>query len=193
VDGERPYTPLVSHHVIAVAESDSYLKWAVSLLAQLPAPTRVEIVVACSPVRPSPSQRLAALSGTAFADHDPEVLSPTQLAKRVDRDKPNAVLLACTGPSAHAYQEALSRCLHRPVLLAGIPGIGLPARRRAWGYRGAIDLFVVHSHREVEEYERVRELTEKTGRVGLATIPFLFPAGIAPVGSDSSPPSQASG
>jgi hypothetical protein len=170
----------VSHHVIAVAESDSYLKWAVSLLAQLPASARVEIVVACSPVRPSPSQRIAALSGTAFADHDPEVLSPAQLLRRVERDRPSAVLLACTGPSAHAYQEALSRSSHRPVLLAGIPGIALPARRRAWGYRGAIDLFVVHSHREVEEYERVRELTGKTGRIGLATIPFLFPAGSSP-------------
>jgi hypothetical protein len=168
----------VSHHVIAVAESDSYLKWAVSLLAQLPPTTRVDIVVACSPVRPSPAQRMAALEGTAFADFEPEVLSPMQLARRVERDRPHAVLLACTGPSAHAYQEALSRSSHRPVLLAGIPGIALPARRRAWGYRGAVDLFVVHSHREVEEYDRVRLLLGKTGQVGLATIPFLAPARI---------------
>jgi hypothetical protein len=168
----------VSHHVIAVAESDSYLKWAVSLFAQLPPDTTIEIVVACSPVRPSPAQRIAALAGTAFADHDPEVLSPGQLLRRVERDRPDAVLLACTGPSAHAYQEALSRASHRPVLLAGIPGIALPARRRAWGYRGAIDLFVVHSHREVEEYDRVRVLLGKSGKVGLATIPFLAPAKI---------------
>jgi hypothetical protein len=166
----------VSHHVIAVAESDSYLKWAVSLLAQLPTSTRVDVVIARSPVRPSATQRMAALAGTAFADYTPEVLSPTQLLRRVERDRPNAVLLACTGPSAHAYQEALSRASHRPVLIAGIPGIALPARRRAWGYRGAIDLFVVHSHREVAEYDRVRMLTGKSGRVGLATIPFLAPA-----------------
>jgi hypothetical protein len=174
--------------VIAVAESDSYLKWAVSLLAQLPESARVEIVVACSPVRPSPSQRLAALSGTAFADHDPEVVSPVQLLRRVERDRPDAVLLACTGPSAHAYQEALSRSSHRPVLLAGIPGIALPARRRAWGYRGAIDLFVVHSHREVEEYARTRELAGKSGRIGLATIPFLFPAEPGTAGGTSRSP-----
>jgi hypothetical protein len=166
----------VSHHVIAVAESDSYLKWAVSLLAQLPASTRVEVVIARSPVRPSVTQRIAALAGTAFADYQPEVLSPMQLRRRVERERPDAVLLACTGPSAHAYQEALSRASHRPVLIAGIPGIALPARRRAWGYRGAVDLFVVHSHREVVEYDRVRMLTGKSGRVGLATIPFLAPA-----------------
>jgi len=165
--------------VIAVAESDSYLKWAVSLLAQLPPSATVEVVVARSPVRPSPAQRMAALAGTAFADYDPEVLSPAQLARRVERDRPNAVLLACTGPSAHAYQEALARSRHRPVLIAGIPGIALPARRRAWGYRGAVDLFVVHSHREVQEYDRVRMLTGKSGRVGLATIPFLAPAATA--------------
>jgi hypothetical protein len=118
---------------------------------------------------------MAALSGTAFANYRPEVLSPAQLVRRVERDRPDAVLLACTGPSAHAYQEALSRGSHRPVLIAGIPGIALPARRRAWGYRGAIDLFVVHSHREVAEYDRVRMLMAKSGRVGLATIPFLAP------------------
>jgi hypothetical protein len=166
---------VVSHHVIAVAESDSYLKWAVSLLAHLPSTTRVDLVIACSPVRPSSAQRIGALAGSAFADHDPEVLSPAQLRRRVERDRPDAVLLACTGPTGHVYQEALGRASHRPVLLAGIPGIALPARRKAWAYRSAIDLFVVHSHREVEEYDRVRVLMGKTGRVGLATIPFLAP------------------
>ncbi len=161
--------------MIAVAESDSYLKWAVSLLAQLPSPSRIEIVIACSPVRPSLSQAAAALSGSTWAGHNLEVLSPSQLNRRVESTRPDAVLLACTGPSAHAYQEALSRISHRPVLLAGIPGIALPARRRAWGYRGAIDLMVVHSHREVDEYDRVRLEAEKKGRVGLATIPFLSP------------------
>src|SRR4051794_4381544 len=142
---------------------------------------------------------MAALAGTAFADYQPEVLSPAQLLRRVERDRPDAVLLACTGPSAHAYQEALSRASHRPVLIAGIPGIALPARRRAWGYRGAIDLFVVHSHREVAEYDRVRMLTGKSGRVGLATIPFLAPAPTAtgfglntvPRQTDSAEPQQA--
>ncbi|HST85210.1 MAG TPA: DUF6716 putative glycosyltransferase [Kineosporiaceae bacterium] len=163
----------MSLHVIAVAESDSYLKWAVSLLAQLPASTRVEIVVASSPLRPSATQCGAALAGTAFADSRPAVWTPAQLRRRIERDRPNAVLLACTGPSADAYQAELARAAHRPVLIAGLPGIALPARRRAWRYRGAVDLFVVHSRREMAEYERVRMLTGKSGRVGLATLPFL--------------------
>jgi hypothetical protein len=145
-------------------------------LAQLPGSARVEIVLASSPVRPSAAQQGAALVGTAFADHRLEVLSPAQLARRVERDRPHAVLLACTGPSAHAYQDALGAGVHRPVLIAGIPGIALPARRRAWDYRGAVDLWVVHSHREVQEYDRMRMLTGKSGRVGLATIPFLATA-----------------
>ena len=163
------------HHVLAVAESDSYLKWAVSLLGHLPAPAQVEIVVARSPIRPSPAQQAGALAGTAYAGRSIEVLSPAQLRRRIERDRPDAVLLACTGPTAHAYQEVLSRAVHRPVLMAGIPGIALPARRKAWGFRGAIDLMVVHSHREVEEYDRVRILTGKSARIGLATIPFLAP------------------
>jgi hypothetical protein len=177
----------VSHHVVAVAESDSYLKWAVSLLAQLPTSTRVQIFVASSPLRPSPAQQMAALAGTAFADSQPEVLAPTQLTRRVERDRPDAVLLACTGPSAHAYQEALARASHRPVLVAGLPGLGLPARPRAWGYRGAVDLFVVHSHREVAEYQRVRTLTGKSGRVGLATLPFLASTATAAPNTGSRP------
>ncbi|MCD5309460.1 DUF6716 putative glycosyltransferase [Kineosporia babensis] len=161
------------HHVIAVAESDSFLKWAVSLFGQLPAGTKTEVVVACSPARPSASQRVAALSGTAYAGHDPEVLSPGQLQKRVERDRPDAVLLALTGPSVHAYSEALSRVSHRPVVMTGIPGIAIPARRRAWGYRGAVDLWIVHSHREAQEYDQVRQQMGMRGRLGLATIPFL--------------------
>jgi hypothetical protein len=163
----------VSLHVIAVAESDSYLKWAASLLAQLPASTRVELVVASSPLRPSATQCRAALAGTAFEEFRPAVRAPSQLRRSVERDRPDAVLMACTGPSAYAYQAELGRASHRPVLIAGIPGIALPARRRAWEYRGAVDLFVVHSHREVVEYERVRMLTGKSGRVALATLPFL--------------------
>ncbi|GLY13552.1 hypothetical protein Kisp01_05680 [Kineosporia sp. NBRC 101677] len=167
--------------MIAVAESDSFLKWAVSLFGQLPAGTKTEVVVACSPARPSASQRIAALSGTAYAGHDPEVLSPGQLLKRVERDRPDAVLLALTGPSVHAYSEALSRASHRPVLITGIPGIAIPARRRAWGYRGAVDLWIVHSHREAEEYDQVRRQMDMKGRLGLATIPFLArPADILP-------------
>jgi hypothetical protein len=165
----------VSHHVLAVAESDSYLKWAVSLLANLPAGSRVEIVIAGSPSRPSPSQQAGALAGTAFEGRQLDVVSPGQLRRRVERDRPDAVLLACTGPTAHAFQDVLSRGSHRPVLMAGIPGIALPARRKAWAFRGAIDLMVVHSHREVEEYDRVRILTGVKSRIGLATIPFLAP------------------
>jgi hypothetical protein len=68
----------VSLHVIALAESDSYLKWAVSLLGTLPGDTRVDVTVACSPIRPSDSQREAALSGTPFAGRELDVLSPAR-------------------------------------------------------------------------------------------------------------------
>lgn len=158
---------------MAVAESDSYLKWAVSLLTGLPGGARIDIMLACSPIRPSVSQQEAALAGTPYAGSQLDVVSPKQLLRRVTQERPDGVLLACAGPSVHAYSDVLSRSPHRPVLLAGIPGIAIPARRRAWGFRGAIDLLVVHSRREVAEYELVRSLTGKTGQVGLATIPFL--------------------
>jgi putative glycosyltransferase DUF6716 len=169
----------VSLKVLAVAETDSYLKWAVSLLAQLPAGTQTDVVIASSPVRPSPAQQLAALGGTNLAGTTPPVVSPSRLIRQLRHDRPDAVLLACAGPTAHSYQLAVAGAFPgrgpRPVLLAGVPGIALPARPRAWTYRGGIDEFVVHSHREAQEYERTRALTGKHGRIGLATIPFLAP------------------
>ena len=147
-----------SLHVIAVAESDSYLKWAVSLLGTLP--------------RSTPSRRHARLLA------DPPVGLAARGGPRRARRTPagswrsSRPARCCAGSNARAagrrphrlrrarartrYSDALSRSPHRPVLLAGIPGIALPARRRAWGYRGAIDLLVVHSHREVAEYDAVR-------------------------------------
>jgi hypothetical protein len=183
----------VSLHVIAVAESDSYLKWAVSLLGTLPGDTRVDVTVACSPIRPSDSQREAALAGTPFAGRGLDVVSPGRLLKRVERDRPDAVLVACAGPSAHAFSEALAGSSHRPVLLAGIPGIALPARRRAWGYRGAVDMLVVHSHREVAEYDAVRVRMGKEARIGLATIPFLAAHPELPLAGDADPLDVAEG
>ena len=177
----------MSLHVVAVAESDSYLKWAVSLLGTLPPSTRVGVTLACSPIRPSDSQRAAALAGTPFAGRELDVVSPGALLKRVTQERPDAVLIACAGPSAHAYSDALSRSPYRPVLLAGIPGIALPARRRAWSYRGGIDLLVLHSHREVAEYDAVRVQLGMTGRIGLATIPFLAAHPELPLAGDADP------
>ena len=181
------YTRRVSLRVVALAESDSYLKWAVTLLGTLPGDTRVDVVLACSPIRPSASQQAAALAGTAFAGRRLDVVSPGRLLRLVDRERPDAVLIACAGPSAHAYSDALSRSPHRPVLLAGIPGIALPARRRAWSYRGAIDMLVVHSHREVAEYDAVRVAAGAEARIGLATIPFLAAHPELPLAGDADP------
>ncbi|MFI7585656.1 DUF6716 putative glycosyltransferase [Spongisporangium articulatum] len=163
--------------VLAVAESDSYLKWAASLLEQLagnlPPGGVYEVAIPQSPIRPSLSQIESALSGTTFAGSRPPVLSPAALRRRVDRERPDAVLLACAGPTALALQTELARARHRPVILAGIPGIAVPARRKAWNFRSAIDLMVVHSHREVRDYDAKRRQVGAQARVGLARLPFL--------------------
>jgi hypothetical protein len=160
-------------HVIAVTETESHLRWAAGLIGQLPAGTRVDMLQVAAPTRPSPIRRDAALVGTPFHGRTLEVVSPEQLLRRVAVDRPDAVLLACAGPAGHPFQEALGRAEHRPVLVSGTPGIALPARRQVWGHRGAVDLLVVHSRREVAEYDLVRGPLDKTGRIGLATLPFL--------------------
>ena len=169
----RTQTPRVSLHVIAVAESDFYLKWAVSLLGTLPRSTRIDVTLACSPIRPSDSQREAALAGTPFAGRRLEVLSPAQAAAPRHAGAAGRRPHRLRGSErARVPRDARVGAPHRPVLLAGIPGIALPARRRAWGYRGAIDMLVVHSHREVAEYDAVRARMGKTGRIGLADDPL---------------------
>ncbi|TDC97323.1 hypothetical protein E1292_37210, partial [Nonomuraea deserti] len=50
--------------VLAVADSDSYLKWAACLLADLPAGSVTELAVVRTPIAPSPEQIAAAVSGS---------------------------------------------------------------------------------------------------------------------------------
>jgi len=47
---------------IAIADSDSYLKWAAAFLGALPEVTERELILIETPVLPSDSQRAAALA-----------------------------------------------------------------------------------------------------------------------------------
>ncbi|GAA3547894.1 hypothetical protein GCM10022419_030190 [Nonomuraea rosea] len=51
--------------MLAVADSDSYLKWAACLLGDLPAGWVTELVVVRTPIAPSPEQIIAAVKGSA--------------------------------------------------------------------------------------------------------------------------------
>ena len=61
----------------------------------------------------------------------------------------------------------------RPVLVTGLPGISVPAYRRAVISRVACDLFLLHSKREVAEFAEIGALLAPRLVFGLAPLPFL--------------------
>ena len=155
-------------HVLAVADTDSYLKWSVSTLATLPAGWTSHQVLLRNAVMPSPDQVAAA------GQPDVEVVGLTRLLALLVRERPDVVLLSCTGPVvATVARLPPLRAARRPVLVTGLPGISVPASPRAVLLRRSCDLFVVHSRRERVEFARVAVEQAPGLRLGLARLPFL--------------------
>ncbi|UBU18883.1 DUF6716 putative glycosyltransferase [Nonomuraea gerenzanensis] len=160
--------------MLAVADSDSYLKWAACLLGDLPPGCVTELVVVRTPIAPSPEQIAAAVNGRA-AD-PPPVLSARSVRRLAERTQPDVILVACTGPVVDVLvAEVLDGLRPRPVFVSGLPGISVPATEKAWIFRSGCDLFVVHSEREVAEFSLIAARLGGGGAVGLARLPFLRP------------------
>ncbi|WP_226900654.1 DUF6716 putative glycosyltransferase [Nonomuraea phyllanthi] len=158
--------------MLAVADSDSYLKWAACLLADLPAGSAAELVVVRTPIAPSPAQIAAAVRDGIAAP--PPVLSARSVRRLAERTRPDVVLVACTGPVVDVLvADVLAELRPRPVFVSGLPGISVPATEKAWVFRSGCDLFVVHSEREVAEFSRIAAGLGGGGAVGLARLPFL--------------------
>ncbi|MFP5282281.1 MAG: DUF6716 putative glycosyltransferase [Actinomycetes bacterium] len=158
-----------SVRVLAVADSDSYLKWSVATLAALPVGWRGEQVLVASPVAPSANQVRAAAGAVV------PTLSLGRLLARILRERPDVVLLACTGPVVEvlAALPVLSRARRRPVLVTGLPGVHDPPTVRAVRHRARCDVFLAHSHAEVEGVAALAEVHAPGLQVALARLPFL--------------------
>ncbi|MVA76027.1 hypothetical protein GC722_08325 [Auraticoccus sp. F435] len=154
--------------LLVLADSDSYLKWASALVSQLGTGWQVRVLVVRSPITPSPAQVLAA-TGTALRP-----VSALAALAAVRRLRPDAVLLACTGPVVRALLEHPPlRARDRPVLVTGLPGISFPARARGLRFREGCDLFVLHSRRECAAHEELAAEIGVPHEFVLATLPFL--------------------
>jgi len=72
------------------------------------------------------------------------------------------------------------------VIVTGLPGISIPATRKALLYRAQCDLFVLHSHREVREFQRLAAEKGFEQRFALSKLPFArrIPARAGPGGTD---------
>ncbi|WP_246147762.1 DUF6716 putative glycosyltransferase [Nonomuraea turkmeniaca] len=160
--------------MLAVADSDSYLKWAACLLADLPEGCDTDLVVVRTPIAPSPEQIAASISGQVGERESPPVLSARSVRRLAERGRPDVILVACTGPVVDVLvAEVLGDLRPRPVFVSGLPGISVPATEKAWQFRSGCDLFVVHSEREVAEFGEIARRLGGGGAVGLARLPFL--------------------
>lgn len=159
--------------VIGIADSDSYLKWAAAFLGALPLVTERELIVVETPVLPSESQRAAALAvGDIRVDHL-TILPLEGVLAAVRREQPDAVLIALRGPVAAVLIRMIAELPVRPVIVTGLPGISIPATRKALAFRRQADLFVLHSRREIREFTRLSRERGWTHRFALATLPFV--------------------
>ncbi|MGC5167343.1 DUF6716 putative glycosyltransferase [Luteimicrobium sp. DT211] len=161
--------------VLAVADSDSYLKWGAATLDGLrDAGLSGRLVLVASPVLPSQAQVGAALAATG---PPPAVLRVGGLVRRLRQDPPDVLLVACTGPTARVVLALAGRVRPRPVTVVGLPGWALPASVEAVGLRRGADLFVAHSRAERAAFEPVVRRLSPGTRVVLSRLPFLAGAG----------------
>ena len=157
--------------LLAIADTDSYLKWSSATLAALPQGWQRSQVVVENPVMPSPAQMRAASSLNV------QVLDRAGVVGRLRAERPDVVLLACTGPVVAALTAARElRDRSRPVLVTGLPGISVPATPRAVALRRSCDLFVLHSQQEIAEFQALATELAPHLAFGLASLPFLQPS-----------------
>jgi hypothetical protein len=154
--------------VLAIADTDSYLKWSVATLEALPSSWQSTQLIIENPAMPSAAQ-IRAISSRHI-----EVLPTAEVVRRIRLKCPDVVLLACTGPVVAALTvRRVFRGRTRPVLVTGLPGISVPANSRAVRSRSACDLFLLHSKREVAEFSEIGARRAAGLIFGLAPLPFL--------------------
>jgi len=166
--------------VLALADSDSYLKWTCSTLdrlgTDLPDVERDALLVR-SPLLPTAEQESAARTGLDWLDRVP-VVGPGSLRARIARLRPDVVLVGATGPVAQLAIATIMRMPGRPAVVTGLPGIALPATAAALRYRAGTDAFLVHSRAERYAFGSLARRVGQPLRTVLTRLPFLPSAGV---------------
>ncbi|HEY2643288.1 MAG TPA: DUF6716 putative glycosyltransferase [Galbitalea sp.] len=167
--------------ILGIADSDSYVKWGAAALAATPAHWDKSFVIIETPFLPTESQRHAAVeglpgfgTGLPHLSSTPEVVSLAQLTQLVEAEQPDAVLLSLRGPMIRVIiREIVAVAKSRPILISGLPGISIPATRKALTFRSQVDLIILHSKHEIRDFTGITERLRIEQEFGLATLPFL--------------------
>jgi len=160
--------------VLGIADSDSYVKWGAAVLDRMPAEWSRSLTVVRTPALLSDSQLSAALTGTQFTADQTPVVDLADLAELVAREQPDVVLLSVRGPVVRVLVRMIvAAAPRRPVIVSGLPGISIPETLNALYYRSQVDLFLLHSKREIRAFAALAAELGIGQTFGLGTLPFL--------------------
>ncbi len=169
--------------VVAIADTDSYVKWAAALLGGVRERWDAALLVLDTPLVVSDPQLASALSGSGLGEDRVERVAYAGLVERLAELRADVVVVGARGPLVRVLARDLAAIDPRPVVVTGLPGISIPATRKAVVYRLQSDLFVVHSRREVREFGALSARTGYAHRYALATLAFARGAVTAGGGS----------
>jgi hypothetical protein len=158
---------------VAIADSDSYLKWSASFRPALPDGWEFRQLVVESPVVVSDNQLAAAVSVGGVDPAEVSRITALELPEVLGALRPDVVLVALRGPGAQVVIRVATEVADRPVVIAGLPGISVPATRKALVFRRQADLFLLHSKREMREFAELAHARGWDREFGLATLPFV--------------------
>ncbi|WP_101653381.1 DUF6716 putative glycosyltransferase [Brevibacterium ihuae] len=170
----RGYTDRMSRFsVVAVSDSESYLKWAARTMDALGPGFDAQLWLMESPILPTGEQIRNALIGSSWEGREIPVIARRELEDELARIVPDVVLAAATGPVVQQIYASAARLPRRPGLVSGLPGVGLPATSKGMRYRRIGDMFITHSHHERAEYEFVTQKVRVPVEVVVARLPLL--------------------
>lgn len=177
--------------VVGIADTDSYVKWVAALIGGAPSEWDVSLTVLETPLSVSERQLTTALAGSGM---DAAAARRSPLAafeESVASAPPDAVVIGARGPLVRVIARVVALRAPRAVIVTGLPGVAIPATRKALVYRAQCDLFVVHSHRERRAFRAVAAEKGFPQEFALATLPFARRAA-APV-DPAAPGGEADG
>ncbi len=159
--------------VLVLTDTDSYVKWGAALASGFPPAWDVRLVIARSASRPSSSQVADALAGTRFEGREPQVVGLGELRSMLLGGRPDVLVLAARGYTVQAAMSVVENVPDRPVVVTGLPGVGVPVLPYGLEFRRSADVFIVHSRRELREFTHASRRLGLPPRFELARLPYL--------------------
>ena len=167
-----PCTAGSTLRIVALADTDSYVKWAAALLGSARPGADAELLIVKTALVVSPTQQAAALARSGLDPTRVRRVAYEDLEQTLRALAPDVVLVAARGPVVRVLIALAARLEPRPVIVSGLPGISIPATTAALVHRMQSDLFVLHSTREIAAFGALARQRGVTQRFALAALPF---------------------